>query len=172
MGDLSAHFNGSEFMCKCGKCKSVSVSTSLIELLEKMREYFCSQPEGCAGIIITSGVRCPSHSVTVGGYANDAHTKGIAADIMVYTKDKKYYSPKVICAVAEMLGFGGIGEMLTAVHVDVRHLGGYTNSYWHGNEITGDDDCTWSEYLPKVNPEKKHTISVLYDGKEIFKKEV
>lgn len=176
MGNLSAHFDRREFECKCGKCASmmnVGVSTPLIDKLEEMRDYFSKLPTGCAGVVITSGLRCPSHSVSVGGTSTDAHTKGIAADIMVYTADKKFYSPKVICAVAEKLGFGGIGEMISSVHVDMRHLGGYVNNFWHGNEITGDNNCTWKEYLPKIEEVKKtHKITVLYDDNIIFEKEV
>jgi len=38
---------------------------------------------GAKAVYVNSGYRCPNCSVAVGGFANDAHTLGLAADISV-----------------------------------------------------------------------------------------
>ena len=171
---ITAHFNFDEFKCPCG-CGSNKTDTSFINKLENIYEYFSRCPDGVAVIIVTSGFRCSKHSVAVGGYANDAHTKGIAADIYVVKSDgKTRYNSREVAAVAEKLGFSGIGIIdNTAVHVDIRNASNYTNSHWYGNEITGDDNIkTFSEYLPKQKTTtSKHTLTVIFDDKEIIKKE-
>ena len=135
---ITAHFNFDEFKCPCG-CGGNKTDTSFINKLENIYEYFSRCPDGIAAIIVTSGYRCSKHSVAVGGYANDAHTKGIAADIYVLKRDgTTRYNSREVAAVAEKLGFSGIGIIdNTAVHVDVRNTSNYTNSHWFGNEITG-----------------------------------
>jgi uncharacterized protein YcbK (DUF882 family) len=77
MGNLSAHFDSSEFNCKtCGH--AANISNLLISRLEEIHSIMKAK-----AIYITSGYRCPNCSVKVGGYRNDAHTKGMAADIKV-----------------------------------------------------------------------------------------
>ena len=81
MGNLSAHFDSSEFNCKtCGK--SATVSSLLISRLEQMHSLMNAK-----AIYVTSGYRCPNFSVKVGGYRTDAHVKGLAADIKVQKQD-------------------------------------------------------------------------------------
>lgn len=122
---LSEHFEAYEFICKCGCGKSVT-DKDLVTKLEKLRELL-GEP-----IYVTSGYRCPNHSVSVGGYATDAHTVGIAADIQVPN-----YSVEDIAEAAEKAGFTGIGLMDNAVHVDVRNTNNYSNAHWFGDERTG-----------------------------------
>lgn len=173
---ITPHFNFDEFKCPCG-CGGNKTYISFIDKLETIYEYFTKCPDGIAAIIVTSGYRCSKHSVAVGGYANDAHTKGIAADIYVLKRDDiTRYNSREVAAVAEKLGFSGIGIIdNTAVHVDIRNASNYTNSHWFGNEITGDDNIkTFAEYLPKqktTTTTSKHTLTVIFDGKEIMKKE-
>ena len=170
MGNLSPHFDSYEFTCKCG-CGFSTVDKELINKLEKIHDYFSKLPTGCKSIIITSGCRCPTHSINVGGYANDAHTKGIAADIIVNNKNGVPYIPETVAAVAEHVGFSGIGVMATATHVDIRNKTNYSNAHWFGDEITGDDNIqTFKNYLPII--EEKHKIKVFYDDKLIFESEV
>ena len=87
--------------------------------------------------VIESGYRTPEYSVKVGGEKDDAHTLGIAADIVFYDKSGKIIEPKYIACIAQDLGFGGIGVMKNSVHLDVRHLGGYKNKKWYGDETKG-----------------------------------
>lgn len=72
---LSAHFQVKEFKCKDGSDK-ILINTDLINALEALYKHL-----NCKAINITSGYRTPTHSVKVGGYSTDQHTKGNAADI-------------------------------------------------------------------------------------------
>lgn len=182
MGDLTEHFSRHEFKCKCG-CGRDNISMALVERLENVFEYLKKCERGCKYIIITSGIRCPSYSVKVGGTATDAHTQAIAADFYVVGDDGKRYPADEVAAVCELFGFGGIGVGLhgdpqrTCVHADVRDLGGYyVNGVevrcWHGDETTGKDIASFAAHIPPAKIINRHTISVFYDGKKISESEV
>lgn len=132
---LSQHFNVQEFKCKCGKTHDIIIDNTLVDRLERLYKL-----ADCSRITITSGYRCPTHSRNVGGSASDAHTVGIAADIMCYDKRDKLINPWLIAAYAEQAGFSGIGVMSTALHVDVRNSSNYKNSHWFGDETTGNNN--------------------------------
>lgn len=177
MGDMTAHFSRREFTCKCG-CNTNIVAAELVNKLEKVYDYLSNTADGVTAIIVTSGYRCPKHSVNVGGSINDAHTKGIAADVYAVKKDGTRWGAFSLAAVAEKIGFTGIGIIdNTAVHMDIRNNSNYVNPHWFGNEITGDNNVkTFSQYLPEtkaaVTPTtKKHKIAVYLDGVKIIEKE-
>lgn len=170
MGDMTRHFDRREFRCLCG-CGKDDISPELVNKLEEIYQYCSKLPTGCKCIIVNSGCRCSKHSVAVGGYANDAHTCSIAADITVYTSDGVPYAPTTIAAIAEHLGFSGIGLMATNVHVDIRSKTNYVNAHWFGSEVTGENIDTFKKYLPAL-PAAKHKITVMYDGKTIIETEV
>lgn len=127
---ITPNFKSEEFTCKCG-CGGNKINWKFVERLQVLR-YKLKVP-----ITITSGYRCPVHSVRVGGSATDAHTKGFAADIQA-----KGYKAEQIAKAAAELGFGGIGIIDDyTVHVDIRDESGtdgisYPNSYWHADERT------------------------------------
>lgn len=131
MGNLSKHFDLSEFRCQCG-CGGENPSKLLIERLEKLFDLMDAK-----SIVITSGYRCPKYSVSAGGYSSDAHTCNIAADIIVNKKDGGSYSSEYIAEAAERIGFGGIGLMNGACHVDTRDSETYVNNHWYGDERDG-----------------------------------
>ena len=178
MGDMTPHFSRREFTCKCG-CNTNIVAAELVNKLEKVYEYLSETADGVTVIIVTSGCRCKKHSVNVGGKMNDAHTKGIAADVYAVKKDGTRWGAFPLAAVAEKIGFSGIGVIdNTAVHMDIRNDKNYVNSHWFGNEITGDDFVkTFSQYLPATKTAtatptaKKHKIAVYLDGVKITEKE-
>ena len=116
---------------QCG-CGGENPSKKLIERLEQLFELM-----GAKSIIITSGYRCPSYSRSIGGYGNDAHTCNIAADIIVNKKDGGTYTAEDIAEVAERIGFGGIGMMQGACHLDNRDSEPYVNNHWFGDERDG-----------------------------------
>ena len=91
-GDLSPHFDTSEFTCNC--CGEGGVQPELIEKLELLREKI-GKP-----IIVTSGYRCEKHNKHVGGVANSYHLLGMAADIKV-----KGIKPCILAQVASNVGF-------------------------------------------------------------------
>ena len=178
MGDMSAHFDRREFMCKCG-CGRNNISADLVNKLESVFDYLARTPTGCKSCVITSGIRCPSYSESVGGFRNDAHTLSIAADCIYYQSDGKPYAPETVAAVAEKLGFSGIGLMKGAIHLDIRNEKNYTNSHWFGDERTGENYIkTFSQYLPKITETPKttetvkHKIKLMLDDKIIFENEI
>lgn len=175
MGDLTAHFDRKEFECKCG-CGRNNINIELAKKLENIFDYLARTPTGCKCCVITSGIRCPSYSVSVGGYKTDAHTLSIAADCIFYQSDGKPYAPETVAAVAEIMGFNGIGLMNGAIHLDIRTTANYINGHWFGDERTGNDNIkTFSQYLPKVTETKttsKHKIKLLFDDKIIYEKEI
>lgn len=134
MGNLSAHFDSSEFKCSC--CgKTVTMSQLLIDRLEKMHTLMAAK-----AIYINSGYRCEKNPW---GSPTDAHRKGMAADIRVQRKDGSYYTGADIAEAAERIGFGGIGIMEPdSCHVDTRDSEPYVNDHWFGNETTHNDNIS------------------------------
>lgn len=137
---LSPHFTVREFRCKDGSDK-ILIDDQLIVVLESLYVNL-----NCSAINITSGYRTPSHSVAVGGYATDNHTKGIAADIKCKDKNGRLIAASDILTVYEDLGFcQGAGYINKyAVHIDTRAKKCYfiepsmkTVSSWRGwfNEL-------------------------------------
>lgn len=131
MGNLSPHFDSSEFACSC--CgQSITMSQLLIDRLEQLHSLM-----GAKAVYINSGYRCNNNPW---GSPTDAHRKGLAADIRVQRKDGSYYTAEDIAEAAERIGFGGIGIMEPdSCHVDTRDSEPYVNSHWFGNETTGED---------------------------------
>lgn len=169
MGNLSAHFDSSEFNCKtCGK--TATVSQLLIRRLEELHSLMKAK-----AIYITSGYRCPNCSVRVGGYRNDAHTKGMAADIKVQRQDGSYYSAEDIAEAAERVGFGGIGLMNGATHVDTRDTEPYSNNHWFGSEVSGNNYIKTFQrgtVFPGQASEVKHKLKIYLDNKLIIEKDI
>ncbi|SUW63282.1 Peptidase M15 [Buttiauxella agrestis] len=117
MGDISPHFNRSEFACKCG-CGFSAVDKELNAVLEDVRTHFNSP------LVIDCACRCPSHNADVGGVADSQHVYGMAADIKV-----NGVSPDDVASYIEKAHpNGGVGRYDTFTHVDVR---GYS-ARWNG----------------------------------------
>lgn len=156
--NITEHFTVSEMACKCG-CGSCNMETDFMIMLEKLRKMI-GKP-----IIVTSGMRCPQHSVAVGGYSNDAHVRGFAADIIV-----DGLTSYDIAEYAEKCGFTGIGIINnTAVHVDNRNKNKYSNGHWFGNEMTGDNNI---KTFIRNKTESKEEIKITLGGKQYIIKEV
>lgn len=163
MSKISEHFDSRELMCPCG-CGGCYYTTELILKLEALSNYIGNKP-----IIVTSGFRCPMHSVSVGGYPNDAHTLGLAVDVYV-----DGLTPEDIAEAGEIVGFSGIGLMNGACHLDVRTVENYANGHWFGDERTGNDNIpTFVRNPPKKYPYTKQS-TIQMNGKyyEITIKEV
>ena len=117
---LSENFNSTEFDCKCGAaCSSTLIDETLVALLQQIRNHF-KKP-----ITITSGYRCAAHNKEVGGATNSYHSKGQAADIVVYG-----VSPQEVAKYAESIGIKGIGLYDTFVHIDTRT----SKSFWYSSK--------------------------------------
>lgn len=113
---ISKNFKLKEFQCKDGNYE-VRLDSRLLEKLQQLREKI-GRP-----IMINSGYRTVEHNKSVGGSPNSQHILGKAADITA-----SGMTPKKIAAMAEEIGFGGIGIYSTFVHVDVRKV----KSRWNG----------------------------------------
>lgn len=154
---LSKHFQVREFACKDGSDK-ILINTDLIDVLEKLFAHL-----NCKAINITSGYRTPSHSVRVGGYRTDQHTKGNAADITCKKQDGSLFSSNEICCALEDINHqGGIGRInkTHSVHVDVRG-----KKCWF-DETNGEKTCSsWYTYLGIKKPVSTVKGDVDGDGK-------
>ncbi len=108
MGDVSEHFNQADFACRCGQCDNQFMMNSLLlSRLDTMANFFG------AVMKITSGYRCPAHSVAVGGKADDAHTTGDAVDLATPTAQVRYQ----LRQAAGSLGFSRIGHGTKSPHL-------------------------------------------------------
>ena len=125
---LSEHFNVQEFRCKCSQNHDILIAEELVDKLEKLYTKL-----NCSKIIITSGMRCPSYDISIGGNGGGQHPLGKAADVVCYNQAGEKISSKLVCCAAQDLGFGGIANIdtsYTATHLDVR-----TSNIWYGNEV-------------------------------------
>ena len=110
MGDISLHFNRSEFSCKCG-CGFNVVDVELIKLLELVRNRW-----GVA-VTINSAARCYTHNNNVGGSKFSQHLLGKAADIKV-----RGVAPVNVYNFLNVFFRDqyGLGNYDTFTHIDVR----------------------------------------------------
>lgn len=178
MGKITEHFDSREFNCNCGNNKIIP---EFVKHLEKIYEYLDNTETGCSAIVVTSGYRCPQCSGKVGGKSNDAHTMGFAADVIAYHANREIpYQAVEVAAVAEYLGFSGIGICNggLACHCDDRAIYGYINNHWYGDERNGNDNITtFKQYLiqQKKNVSRetlKHKIKIYLDDKLINETEL
>lgn len=85
--NLSAHFDSSEFACKCSRHpvpEKVPVSPKLVKQLEMLRAMVSSHLNKDTPLVITCGHRCPEHNKEVKGVSGSAHLNDnpvIACDI-------------------------------------------------------------------------------------------
>lgn len=110
---LSAHFDSSEFACKCG-CGGLSngadINPRLVQVLERMRAII-GKP-----LVLSCGYRCPVHNAEVGGVSNSQHIYGTAADV----QRPDGVMLQTLYDAAVTAGADGIGVYSWGVHVDVR----------------------------------------------------
>lgn len=102
-------FNKQEFECKCG-CGCADMDPRFLLTLDTARE------EAGVPFIITSGYRCAEHNKRVGGVADSAHTKGMAADISILNNQHRFALLKVAFKY-----FKRVGLTNTFIHVDNDH---------------------------------------------------
>lgn len=170
MSKITEHFDSKEFACP--HCGRDDINKELVERLERLFAAI-----GADKILISSGIRCPDYSVSVGGYRNDMHVNKGAADLIVY-KNGKPMSSFAVAAIAEDLGlFNGIGIINdTYVHLDIRGIIPYSNSHWFGSEIDGTNYTTFKPYLPSwykgTAAKESHKIKVYLDDKLLIEKEI
>jgi uncharacterized protein YcbK (DUF882 family) len=111
---VSEHFYLSEFQSR--DTKEVKIHPDLIVKLEELRKLVCDHFGRDVPLIINSGYRTPEHNKAVGGAENSQHLYGTAVDVRV----PKGLTVEAFAAMAESVGFDGIGLYHGRIHVDVR----------------------------------------------------
>ena len=163
---LSEHFNVQEFRCKCSQKHDILIAEELVDKLEKLYAKL-----DCSKIIVTSGMRCPSYDISIGGNGGGQHPLGKAADVVCYNQAGERISSKLVCCTAQDLGFGGIANIdtsYTATHLDVR-----TSNIWYGNEVinyhTVTDDFYKYYGISRNGNEVKEENSMAMKGIDVSK---
>lgn len=117
-------FMRNEFKCKCGHCRFEAVDVVLIDILQKIRNHCCSP------IFITSGIRCITHNMKVGGAPDSMHTRGLAADFRCRNRSVQFIADFVNKNWPKTLGFGVYeNKDFPFVHLDVRKKRTRWNDY-------------------------------------------
>lgn len=159
---ITDHFNGFEFKCKCG-CNSINIDEMFVQRMELLWQLLHKAVD-CHVIIINSGYRCAKHSQSIkGAFIGDMHNIGAAADIHALTNSGKAIDSMTICEAAQLCGFGGIAVIDDInAHVDDRQRGDitYQNKQWFGNEATGESYFTF-----KGKSKNSSKLESAYTGK-------
>ena len=101
------YFKIEEFACSC--CGKNKIDTQFVKKLDDARRL------AKIPFIITSGYRCEKHNKEVGGKADSAHLKGVAADISCQTSTSRY----LIVNALIRAGFNRIGIAKDFIHCDI-----------------------------------------------------
>ena len=123
-------------------------------------------------VLITSGYRSADFEASLpGGVPNGQHTKGTAADIIVNKKNGGNVDSKLVCSIAETVGFNGIGYGGNYTHLDVRNNKSYfdetngktgINSFYTYFNITKPNDNTNTSGSNKYKIGDTVTINGVY----------
>jgi zinc D-Ala-D-Ala carboxypeptidase len=100
-----------DFQCRCGKCQDVQPDMTLVVLIHDLELHFRKE------LHITSGYRCPSHSVHVGSTATSQHCKATAVDCYVPGVEYEVLHDWLCHTYPNTLG---IGIYNSHVHIDSR----------------------------------------------------
>lgn len=127
MENASNHFKWREFYCPTAKHLIVSdLTLHHIEKLEQLRVLWD------APIKINSGYRSPEHNKKVGGVEKSMHML-FATDITPVTSGPHpdlRGALQSLHGLAEEVGFGGIGQYNTFLHLDCRDFIGRSSARW------------------------------------------
>ena len=112
---MTKNFKREEFMCKCG-CGENNISKTVVLVCQLVRDTF-KKP-----VTVTSGCRCSTHNIKVGGASNSQHLpKGDglchAADIKVKNTEPIEVYKYIDSIFPNSLG---LGIYPTFVHIDDR----------------------------------------------------
>lgn len=110
MGDISKHFDRSEFACSCN-CGFDTVDYELLNVLEDVRTHFNAQ------LKINSAARCLNHNRSIGSKDTSQHVQAKAADIAVKGIEPRGVQNYLIRKYQDKYG---IGRYDTFSHIDVR----------------------------------------------------
>jgi uncharacterized protein YcbK (DUF882 family) len=103
------YFTMDEFKCKCGCGRHVTkMDSKFLRRLDRARAI-AEYP-----FVITSGYRCPTYNMTIGGKKKSAHISGNAVDIRVQHSHARY---KILHGLI-MAEFHRIGVGPDFIHAD------------------------------------------------------
>ena len=124
---ITEHFHSTEF--KCQHCGGIKIQE---ELVNKMETLFSKL--NASKCIVSSGYRCPTYDIQIGGFAG-RHSEGLAADCIYYAEDGNVIPSKIVICVAFDLGiFNGIANIDgNYVHLDNRKGSTYRGDEPRGN---------------------------------------
>ena len=108
---LSENFSRAEFVCNCGNCDYDTVDAELVDVLQALRCEFS------APITITSGNRCSTYNVSVGGSRGSYHVRGRAADIQIKGVEPVIVQQHLKKTYPDQYG---IGSYPLFTHIDTR----------------------------------------------------
>ncbi len=103
------YFKAAEFACKCTQCDGGTMDGTFIDNLTRARKL------AKVAFAITSGYRCATHNVRVGGTPDSSHLRGLAADVKVTSSHHRF----VIIESLLQSGFNRIGVADKFIHVDL-----------------------------------------------------
>lgn len=119
MGDITANFSDSEFLCQCGlPCALSSQSNIYIPFVRKLQEI----RNQLGPMLINSGSRCVAYNRKVGGVLNSKHLaiykgKSLAADIHCVSRVARHKM------IREAINLGlSVGINETFIHLDARKI--------------------------------------------------
>ena len=123
MKKVNEYFTVNEFICKCGKCKSIpeELEADILYLAKQLRiiRQIVNAP-----IIINSGIRCYNHNKRIGGVKNSRHLKGQAVEI----RSTEYTAVQLYNIIEAMrskgiiyLGYTQLYRNKGFVHIDTRN---------------------------------------------------
>lgn len=129
---ITEHFHSSEFRCQ--HCGNIKIEKELVEKLEKLFKKL-----NASKCIISSGYRCPSYDIQIGGFAG-RHSEGLAADCVYYDENGNIIPSKiVICVAWDMRLLNGIAN----IDGNYSHLDNRKNGTYYGDEPRGNSSM-WS----------------------------
>ena len=100
-----------DFQCRCGNCPDVQPDMNLVIIVFDIELHFRKE------LHITSGYRCPVHSVAIGSTSTSQHTKGTAVDCYIPGVDYAFLHDFVLSRWPNSLG---VGIYNSHVHIDSR----------------------------------------------------
>lgn len=132
---ISTHFHSSEF--KCQHCNKIKIDEKLVQKMENIFSRL-----NASKCIISSGYRCPTYDVQIGGFAG-RHSEGLAADCCYYDKNGKIIPSKIVICVAYDLGeLNGIAK----INNNYVHLDNRSGSTYRGDETKGNSSYWTNPY--------------------------
>lgn len=153
---LTEHFHSSEFKCPC--CNKIYIDR---ELVNKMENIFSKL--NASKCIISSGYRCKSYDIKIGGFAG-RHSEGLAADSCYYDKNGNIIPSKyVVCAAFDLKELNGIAK----INDNYVHLDNRKGSAYYGDETRGNSSY-WSDPYAYFNVERKIDKDINTLAKEVI----